>query len=148
MPNVHCRTPVLKRGKQVFEPIEDGREAAIYERALKQRPNAWIVRVSTVDDDSDDSSLLRLQIGVNAASLVQRALGIFPLKTLARSMMIGSDCESESSEGTLFQWRIAPHVEKPTAAFPILQFTSNKRDEEAGQPPNFKNFKLRHEQLR
>lgn len=114
---------------------------------MKQRPNAWVVRVSTVDDDSDDSGLLRLQIGVNAASLVQRALGIFPPKTLARSMMIGSDSQSES-ECTLFQWRIAPHVEKPTAEFPILQFTSNKRDEEAGQPPNFKNFKLRHEQLR
>jgi hypothetical protein len=126
--------------------MEDGREAAIYERALKQRPNAWVVRVSTVDDDSDDSGLLRLQIGVNAASLVQRALGIFPPKTLARSMMIGSDSESESE--CTFQWRIASHVDKPFAAFPILQFTSNKRDEEAGQPPNFKNFKLRHEQLR
>jgi hypothetical protein len=113
---------------------------------LKQRPNAWVVRVSTVDDDSNDLGLLRLQIGVNAASLVQRALGLFPSRTLARSMMIGSDSESKSD--CTFQWRIAPHVEKPTAAFPILQFTSNKRDEEAGQPPNFKEFKLRHEQLR
>jgi hypothetical protein len=113
---------------------------------LKQRPNAWVVRVSTVDDDADDSGLLRLQIGVNAASLVQRALGLFPPKTLARSMMIGSDCESESE--CTFQWRIASHVAKSTAVFPILQFTSNKRDEEAGQPPNFKNFSLRHEQLR
>lgn len=139
-PNTHW-IAVTKGTKTTFVPMEDGKEAAVYERALKQRPEPWLVRLSNV---GSASGTLTLQIGCNPVSLVQRGLGLLPQDSLARRSFLGSGSSSECS----FEWRVVPHQEKIQAVFSKLVFTSNKRDEQAKQPPRFRKFSLRKEQLR
>lgn len=138
-------TPVEKAGKIVRIPLEDGKEAARYERALKTRPQPWVIRFS--GDVTDSLPQLTVQIGCNAVSLVQRALGLFPEGTLQRKLFKGfsqkgvADCS--------FEWRVVPHVEKVFEGdFRPLYFTSNREDDQAKQPPNFSTYPLRKEQLR
>jgi hypothetical protein len=122
-------------------PIEDGQEAAIYERALKKRPEPWIVRLRRPGCDET----LVLQIGCNAVSLVQRAIGLLPADSLARRSVFRLD-GANTNECT-FGWRVVSHEEKTKGHFPKMLFTSNKNDAEASQPPGFR-MELRKEQLR
>ena len=46
-----------------------------------------------------------------------------------------------------YEWRIVPHTEQANASFAPLTFTSNRKDTEAPQPPNFM-YNLRKEQAR
>jgi hypothetical protein len=125
--------------------MEDGKEAALYERALKHRPQAWVVRLrQSPNRETHDPASLNLQIGCNAVSLVQRALGILPAESLARKSVFGLDYSNNCS----FEWRVIRHIDKTTATFPKLTFTSNKRDKQADQPPGFLKYNLRKEQLR
>lgn len=139
---------VKKGGRITYEPIEDGLEAAEYERALKARPSPWVVRLLV--EDISSSLSLRLQIGCNPCSLAQRALGLLPVDSLPRISLRNL----ETQEGYIkaaycsYDWRVVPHVELTKASLPRLQFTSNKYDNEAGQPPNFRRYPLRKEQLR
>lgn len=136
---------VQKGNGRVYTPIEDWQDAAAYEVALKSRPSSWNVRLTALNGDAE--SRLRVQIGMNAVSLCQRALGLFPRQTIARRAMLASGEQGNSDATSTFQWRIVPHLElEPT--FEKLNFTSNKLDPEAEQPPNFRKFPLRKEQLR
>ena len=134
---------VRKGRKTTFQPIEDGQEAAVYERALKARPNPWLLRFLV--EQTTANHRLSLQVGFNADSMVQRSLGLFPRGTPPRKAMVAVTPDLSRCS---YDWRIVPHVEKARACFPKLLISSNKLDEEAEQPPNFKKFKLRREQLR
>jgi hypothetical protein len=149
----HVRWTMASKGNRtVFVPIEDGQEAAVYERALKQRPHPWIVRLNVPSDDINSStwSSLTLSISCNASSLVQRGLGLFQSKSLPRKalMYLASKESSLMSRKCTFEWRVVPHVDKVMPVFPKLTFTSNKQDNQANQPPGFDRYPLRLEQLR
>jgi hypothetical protein len=147
-------TLVIKGNRTSFIPVEDGKEAAVYERSLKARPHPWLFRVNVVDSSDvgtrEGVALLCLTIGCNPYSLVQRALGLFPLSTLARNTWIHWHDEACSQVLTdcVFDWRVVPHIERSFTGFPSLTFTSNRQNEQAHQPPNFKKHPLRKEQLR
>lgn len=146
-------TLVSKGNKTAFVPVEDGREAAVYERALKARPQPWLLRLNTSPSSSAGEHplvALTITIGCNAFSLAQRALGLFRPGCLARISMIdmaSRDVAGESSHCTL-EWRVVQHAEIVFTGFARLMFTSNKQDEQAAQPPHFETHKLRKEQLR
>ena len=138
-------TLVSKGKKTMFTPIEDGIEAAAYERALKERPPSWMVRLGVVEGDSTS---LSVSIGCNAFSLVQRALSSLPTNSMVRQYMLNAANAAGSSTSCTFEWRVVPHVELVVAQNPKLTFCSNRHDREAKQPPNFKRYPLRKEQLR
>jgi hypothetical protein len=146
------RWTLIKKAKtQRFIPMEDGKEAAAYEVALKNRPSPWVIRFTAGEDSQSYSGLanLMLRVGCNAASLVQRALGLFPKSSPPRRLLIETAQRvSEVPLTSLFDWRIVNHEEKSSGHFPKLQFQSNKEDQQALQPPNFKRYGLRKEQLR
>jgi SNF2-related domain len=140
-------TLVSKGKKSLFVPLEDGKEAAVYERALKNRPKPWLLRMAVVDGSSEfkRTTTMTIQVGCNAVSLAQRSLGLLPINSFPRLLMketLGNEVSS-----CLFDWRVVLHTDNGVA-FPNLLFTSNKRDDEAGQPPRFVRYKLRKEQLR
>lgn len=138
-------TPVEKAGKIVRIPLEDGKEAAQYERAMKTRPHPWIIRFSVAESNS--VARLNATLGCNAVSVVQRAFGLLPRATLQRKLF--KSLEHNRKPDFSFEWRVVPHVEKVFAGnFSPLYFTSNKKDAQAKQPPNFSKFPLRKEQLR
>ena len=126
----------------MFMPFEDWKQSAAYEVSLKERPQIWNVRLSA---DVNTSSSLRVQIGLNVFSLCQRAYGIFPLVTWPRQAMIKSNAEGSNCS---FEWRVVMHTEKSSANFDKFTFTSNKKDIESEQPPNFLKYPLRKEQSR
>lgn len=134
-------TTATKSNRTVFVPIEDGKEAAVYERALKARPHPWLFRIG-----ASSATELSLTIGCNPCSLAQRAFGLFSSSTLARNTWLTS--ASTSSNDSVFDWRVVLHSEATFTGFPALRLTSNKHNDEAGQPPNFKAHPLRKEQLR
>ena len=159
-------TAVSRGRSEQFVPIEEGRQAALYERAVKRRPNPWEVRLQlgdTIGDRKNDTTL-RLNIGCNAFSLVQRAFGLFPSDSFTLKLFLfetktkkknkTKTKSRECSPQTQFDWRIVTHVDKSSLAvnsgnFPKLTFTSNRKDKPALQPPGFqKPYRLRPEQLR
>ena len=137
----HTQWSIVEKGKRkLYIPVEEGREAAVFERSLKERPPAWIIRLSSCEQ----SYMKSLSIGLNAVSLSQRAFGRFPADSLVRRMAL----DIVSSPNIEYAFRIVPHVDRSSAQFSKLAFTSNKHDPEAKQPPNFKRYPLRKEQLR
>lgn len=144
---------LVKTGNRTtFIPIEDGREAAVFERALKARPQPWLVRLSVENDTNEfhvDPSL-SFTIACNTTSLVQSALGMFPRETLARLTLIDfpEKTPNATTSTCTFKWRIVRHFEKFFTGFPKLCFSSNKLDACSEQPPHFQKHKLRMEQLR
>ena len=136
---------VQKGNKKVFTPMEDWQDAAAYEVSLKSRPSSWNVRLTALTEENEGK--LRVQIGMNAVSLCQRALGLLPPLTLARQAMIQMGEQENADRNSIFEWRVVPHFELGSN-FEKLAFTSNKKDSEAKQPPNFLKFPLRKEQLR
>jgi hypothetical protein len=124
---------VTKGKRQLCVPVEDGKDASIYEQARKKRPSPWIVQLQ------GQKGSIQLQVGCNPVSLVQRALGLFP-SSIARAF-----CEEKVFS---FNWRVVPHVERQFTSFKKLTFKSNKNTPPAVQPPNFDHYKLRPEQLR
>ena len=130
-------TLVSKGNKSSYVPMEDWQEAAQYEARLKVRPSPWNVRFT-----SEADQLLNVQIGCNAVSLCQRAYGMFPPNTPARRAMI-----QQGNSEISYDWRVVPHTEKSSEQFPKLKLSSNKNDEEAPHPPNFR-LELRKEQRR
>jgi SNF2-related domain len=138
-------TSVSKGKKSSFIPIEDSKQAGIYERALKSRPKPWILRFSVASRSDEAASTLSMtiQIGCNVVSLVQRALGLLPETSINQR----SSSKIRSVATTKFEWRVAQHSDLGVN-FPKLLFSSNKMDVEAAQPPGFKKYGLRKEQLR
>jgi len=156
-PKPSVRWTVTTSGsKKKYEPKEDGREAAAYERAMKTRPGAFKIQLKLALSDSDaESASLNLRIGVNSVALTQSALGFFPRESYARRTMAhvvsAQKASGSASSGCIFEWRVQPHanqISPASASFPKLRLTSNKKDGAASQPPNFTKFPLRPEQLR
>ena len=132
---------IVEKGKQrLYLPVEDGRQAAVFERMLKERPNPWSARLS----ESTSPELRTLSIGCNVFSLVQRAYGCFPRNSLVRKSSRDFSPDSDIE----YNFRIVPHVDQAKIRFETLTFTSNKSDDEALQPPKFIKYPLRREQLR
>jgi len=142
-------TLVTKGGKLQYVPMEDGKKASVYEQSVKNRPHPWKVHLQVLKNNGDvtDRAMLQLQIGCNAFSLVHRALGLLP-DSLARKTLL--QLPTKSSHECNYEWRVVPYAEKQADGdkFPKLYLTSNKKDKGAQQPPNFKKYKLRPEQLR
>ncbi|KAH9072095.1 hypothetical protein EDB83DRAFT_2361141 [Lactarius deliciosus] len=113
----------IKQGKKAMA-IEDSAEAGEYERRLKRRPAPWTTEGTGT-----------VRIGVNVASLTHRALARLP--TAGRN-----------GQPTL-SWRLDTNF-KPLVKLVLPKFTllSNRPDPEHRQPPHFKEFPLRVEQLR
>ncbi|KAL7565128.1 hypothetical protein ACA910_021509 [Epithemia clementina (nom. ined.)] len=132
---------IVEKGKQrLYLPVEDGREAAVYEQLLKHRPRAWVLRLVKCASPE----LRTLRIGCNAVSLVQRAYGYFPGDSLVRRAAL----DFAKSSSIRYDFRIVHHIDRSKVQFEPLTFTSNKFDKEASQPPHFVKYRLRKEQLR
>ncbi|SCZ92470.1 BZ3500_MvSof-1268-A1-R1_Chr5-2g07888 [Microbotryum saponariae] len=117
--------------------VEDGQQAAQFERALKARPSPLLVHTRQT------ATHFEFRIGLNAATLAHRALGTLPVNRLHTY---------EMSEPTVI-WRLKSSngVElgygkdgEPTE----FSIPSNDADVMADQPPHFKVFQLRNEQRR
>lgn len=133
-------TQALKQGHKLV-PVEDGQEAAAYERALKARPSSVSVLIKQPNDN-----FLHLSVGLNVATLAHRALGALPAVSAARAAATGP---------ARVEWRLdslEPGQAKLGKSMKPVTFTlpNNKHDEPALQPPHFTNdqAQLRPEQLR
>ena len=132
---------VTKGNKQSYMPQEDVQEAGAYEQALKTRPQPFKLQLRKEGD------IGRMQIGCNGMTLVQRARALLPKDSAAVVAM--DACSGDADKKWKFQWRVCKHEEfSKVPDFAKLDLTSNKKDKGASQPPNFKKFPLRSEQLR
>lgn len=128
----------VQSGKTIrFEALEDGQEGAAYERALKHRPQPWLLRLL-----QDEAQQISVKIGCNPVSLAEQALGCLPAASLLRLQLL-----QHQPESVRYDWRVVQHVEQSFGNFSKLRMKSNKLDASADQPPHFK-IKLRPEQLR
>jgi len=134
--------PATERGRLVYTPQEDVQEAGRYEHALKARPVPIKVQLRQTAESGE------LRVGCNAVSLVYRAQGNLSKSSFASVCMQAHG--KKDGRDTGFEWRIVEHenMKISPAQFPPLTFTSNREDEEAMQPPSFKKYPLRKEQLR
>jgi len=112
-----------------LEPREDVKQAGAYEQALKHRPQPFVVQLRL------DGRLAQVHIALNVPSLAHSALACFPARL-------------RSAEGDVhFSWRLSEHLEHTEPLAP-LRLTSNRHDPSTQQPPHFKKYPLRPEQLR
>lgn len=115
------------RGSDI-RAIEDSRQAASFERALKARPPPFQFHVKYSQDDK----MGRIVLGINPATLVHQAA----------SHLSNRPGVIEAS------WRLnTSYVPIPVLPKPTFVIPSNRHDEEAPQPEGFK-LNLRPEQLR
>lgn len=154
-PRPSIRWTVVTKGKRKqYLPQEDGREAAAYERAIKTRPSPFNVQLKLSSAVGMETIVVDVRFGMNAVALTQSALGLFPRESYARKSMLHDASRNEKTtmdSDCIFEWRVQPHVEdvsKTAESFPKLILSSNKDDKPAAQPPNFKKYPLRPEQLR
>ena len=148
-PSTKWKIVAGKKGKKQVLPLEDIVEAGVYEQNLKSRPEPWVVRLEIpILSKNGDSAFVpvTLKIGFNAFSLTQRAMRQLPRESLCRKM--AQALLPNKHTACMSEYRIIDHVDKSLPEFPKLFFTSNKRDPQASQPPNFKRYPLRKEQLR
>jgi SNF2 family DNA or RNA helicase len=132
------KTGVLSAPKPVYTPREDVQEAGAYEQALKRRPAPFKVVIKKEGDVG------HMKISCNGFSLSQRARALLP-KNSGNLIAL----ESVKRVPWEFSWRVVAHQEfSRIPDFPKLYLTSNKKDGSAAQPPSFKKFGLRPEQLR
>ncbi|KAI0042198.1 hypothetical protein FA95DRAFT_1682698 [Auriscalpium vulgare] len=119
----------IKVGRKVTA-IEDSAEAGEYERRLKRRPAAFVTQLKL-----DGEGVGTVRIGVNVPSLTHRALSRLPTANRAGTPVLS--------------WRLDTDF-KPLVKLilPKFQLSSNRLDPEHAQPPHFKKFPLRVEQLR
>lgn len=118
----------LQVGKKVL-PVEDPVQAGEYERRLKRRPNPFVTQLKL---DEDDIGCVR--VGINIPTLLHRALSRLP--SLNRT------------EQATLSWRLdTNYTPSVNTLLPRFAISSNKKDREHTQPPNFK-IPLRKEQLR
>jgi len=148
-------TVVTNGNKKQYLPQEDGREAAAYERAIKTRPSPFNIQLKlSASRSGSENVVVDARIGINAVALAQSALGLFPRESYGRKSILNDSSpngESTINSDCIFEWRVQPHVEDTSYSagrFPKLILSSNKKDKAAAQPPNFKKYPLRPEQLR
>ncbi|KAG8830660.1 hypothetical protein FRC17_004520 [Serendipita sp. 399] len=115
------------RGNDI-RAIEDSRQAAPFERALKARPTAFQIHVQYSSGDQHG----RVVIGINPATLIHQAASHLP----SRSSPVEAAWRLDTS------YTPVPLISKPPFVIP-----SNRHDEPAKQPKGFK-LSLRPEQLR
>ncbi|KAK4046509.1 hypothetical protein OIV83_006035 [Microbotryomycetes sp. JL201] len=139
-PTIHWIKRTEQKPKSVVTSIvavEDGLQAAAFEKALKARPSALLVHTRQSDD------VFHFRVGLNVATLAHRALGALPNR-------IG---HGEDIAAASIAWRLrsasAPELtlgrDNAQTAFTL---PSNRADVPAAQPPHFVKQKLRPEQLR
>lgn len=117
-------------------PYENPQDAAVYERAIKNRPSPFLV-FRRIDEHGD----AELRFTLNVQALTHQADG----------KLVGT----ASRETVTSRWRLIPHAYDMVQKTPGMsqatpdRFTlkSNDNDSPSPQPPNFK-FRLRDEQLR
>ncbi|KAI8615565.1 hypothetical protein BC830DRAFT_1064253 [Chytriomyces sp. MP71] len=127
--------PNSKGNSKSFVAIEDPSQAGVYENALKNRPPAFIVQLKRLASQTGD-----FRIGLNFASLIHRAA----------ARLINVPFSLDCSPTFQFSWRLtwSHHLASKSVVFPRLELCSNRNDLEFSQPPHFKKFPLRPEQLR
>ncbi|KAJ3065360.1 hypothetical protein HDU98_011270 [Podochytrium sp. JEL0797] len=131
--------PSLKGKSKSFLAIEDPSQAGVYERALKNRPNAFVVQLQLQESGETKTGVFR--IGINFASLIHRAA----------ARLVTVPFLTDSSSGYEFSWRVtcdAAMHSRGVQSLPKLQLCSNRNDAQVAQPPSFKKFPLRPEQVR
>ncbi|KAJ3265798.1 hypothetical protein HDU77_003818 [Chytriomyces hyalinus] len=129
--------PNVKGNAKTFRAIEDPSQAGVFENALKNRPAPFVCQMK-LEDGKESSGVFR--IGLNFASLIHRAA----------ARLTNTSFSGESGPDFQFSWRIncdAVH-ESSAKSFPKLELRSNRNDPGFEQPPNFKKYPLRPEQLR
>ncbi|KAI9836785.1 MAG: hypothetical protein M1819_000950 [Sarea resinae] len=112
-------------------PYEDPEKAAPYERALKGRPEPFVIQLRVDDDEKG-----QFRVGLNVSSLAHRVL----------ANLAGGDSDFSNIE---LSWRLNTDYKEPSSKIELPKFRllSNKDDLPCLQPPNFKT-PLRPEQLR
>ncbi|KAL7410274.1 hypothetical protein BDY24DRAFT_400679 [Mrakia frigida] len=116
---------------QVLMPMEDPVEAGKFEQALKHRPAPFVVQARL------DGNVGTIRLGLNVATLLHKAISTLP--------------PSKSTSAPTLSWRLTPnHPSVESTIYTSKQFIikSNKQDPTTSQPPSFKKFPLRPEQLR
>ncbi|CAI7647065.1 unnamed protein product [Penicillium viridicatum] len=117
-------------------PYENPQDAAVYERAIKNRPSPFLV-FRRINEHGD----AELRFTLNVQALAHQAHG----------KLVGT----ASRETVTSRWRLLPHAYDMAQKTPDMsqatpdRFTlkNNDTDSPSPQPPNFK-FQLRDEQLR
>ncbi|KAJ9242829.1 hypothetical protein DTO271D3_569 [Paecilomyces variotii] len=116
--------------RETIVPYEDPFEAATYERNIKSRPSAFVA-FSMVDEEN----IVHLKLAVNISTLLHQAY----------DNLVGPRICQEVE----LSWRLVPNApdikEIGSRGFILM---SNKDTTSCSQPPNFRNMKLRPEQLR
>lgn len=126
-PRIMWYKKVKGKGSDI-KAIEDSRQAASYERALKARPPPFQFHIKYSQGDR----MGHIVLGINPASLVHQAASHLSKRTGV----------IEAS------WRLnTSYVPIPVLPKPNFIIPSNRHDEEASQPQGFK-LNLRPEQLR
>ncbi|KAK4048042.1 hypothetical protein OIO90_005943 [Microbotryomycetes sp. JL221] len=113
--------------------IEDGVQAAVFEKALKARPSPLLVHTRQIDDS------FQFRVGLNVATLAHKAIGSLPVH------------QDDSNVTVTWRLKLATSVELSLGRDNVKRtFTlpSNRADLQAPQPPHFVQAKLRPEQLR
>ncbi|KAJ1554715.1 hypothetical protein HK405_004249 [Cladochytrium tenue] len=125
--------PTGKGGKGGVMAIEDTSQASVYEQTLKSRPVVFVCQMQREQDNGV------FRIGVNFASLLHRALSRLPERHDGSRAVLSYRvlCESAGGGGGLTDYD-----------FPKFRLTSNRNDTSCPQPPHFKSYPLRPEQLR
>ncbi|KAJ5262375.1 hypothetical protein N7524_007680 [Penicillium chrysogenum] len=119
-------------------PYENPQDAAVYERAIKNRPSPFLV-FRRINEHGN----AELRFTLNVQALTHQAHG----------KLVGTS----SREKITSRWRLLPHAydmaqrtpgqETPGQEIEMFTLKSNDSDGPSPQPPNFK-FELRDEQLR
>ena len=122
----------MKRQDKKWHPIEDPVQAGSFEQRMKNRPAPFVTQLRLVD------GMASVRIGLNVASLLHRALSRLPTENRPFPPQLS--------------WRLTADYDPAAMKFkpkdPAFTLRSNKLDLEHTQPPNFKKFPLRPEQLR
>lgn len=118
-------------------PIENDRQAGPYEQALKNRPSPFVMQVRL----DEGTSTAHVRIGVNASTLMHRALSRLPEEVNS------SDAGAARPAATL-SWRLSK-INKAHTLHNLPKYTikHNRDDVEAPNPKIFK-LELRKEQKR
>ncbi|KAJ3007556.1 UNVERIFIED_CONTAM: hypothetical protein HDU68_003463, partial [Siphonaria sp. JEL0065] len=132
--------PNTKGNSKSFMAIEDPSQAGIYENALKNRPNAFVCQLKL--EEVGEKSVGVFRVGLNFTSLIHRAA----------ARLISLPFTLDSSSGFEFSWKLTCDPSYSSASrtmtFPKLELRSNRNDPQHAQPPNFKKYPLRPEQIR
>ena len=122
----------MKKQDKKWHPVEDPIQAGSFEQRMKNRPSPFVTQLRLVDGHAT------VRIGLNVASLLHRALSRLPTE--------GRNLPPQLS------WRMTADYDMAAVKFkpndPAFTLRSNKPDPEHSQPPNFKKYPLRPEQLR